>query len=164
MREDLAILVTRKGLGIALLCAFLALGTAPEHKHARSGALSGASMTRRCPHALAPRAFAPEALVAAVRRTVPDAYRTMTNQHGRVRLTPRNYRVLETIFLGQTLPEVPGRVAYLRIASRQCGLQVAEHSWVVFLDFPEAGSILGVRGISFFARTSVGWRLWYRYR
>lgn len=129
-----------------------------------SGTARQQHVTLHCPIATARDPYAPEHLAAAIRREVPRAYRGLTNQAGKVRLTPRTYDVDEMLSLAPTYPRLRGASFYRKIAARRCGHSLAERSWVVLLGFPTAQTISGGRGVAFFARTARGWRLWYRYQ
>jgi hypothetical protein len=118
----------------------------------------------RCPALTDSGAYGPEGLIRRVRAVVPKAWR-IENQRGRVRLTPKNYRILLLLSLVPNRPEVGSAVRFRRIAARRCVLAVAERSWVVVLDFPKAGTVASSRGIGFFGREQNGnWVMWFRYR
>lgn len=154
------------GLGLAaaaatVVVAQLAIGASPSNQLLPRRIATG--YLKRCPVPVDSGAFGPEGLLRAIRENVPRAWH-IENQSGRVKLTPKNYGVLEIVALVPNRPELPSAATFRRLAERRCGLNVAERSWVVLLDFYEAGSVHSGRGIGFFVRTRTGWLLWYRYR
>jgi hypothetical protein len=88
----------------------------------------------------------------------------LRNQNGPLKLTPAHYQVTAMLALQPTVPPTPGTGFYRRLATRKCGRNVADRSWVVFLQFPEAQTVFAGNGISLFAPTKSGWKLWYRYK
>ena len=119
------------------------------------GASGGAVASAHCPRALSPTRLAPQGVVAAVRRDVPKAYRGAQY---------RSYEVTTFAALERGLFAPAGVSVYRGIAVAQCGADVADRSWVVFLFFPRAPGASLSQGVAFFARTAAGWTLWYRYR
>jgi hypothetical protein len=85
------------------------------------------------------------------------------NQASRARVTGKFLIIRSVLWLAPDVPRVPGTRFFREIAERRCGRRVAEASWVVVLEFPDAQSISASRGISFLAKTKRGWRLWLRY-
>ena len=104
-----------------------------------------------------------EEVAAATRRLVPHVY-VIGNQAGRARVTGKFLIIRGVLWLAPDIPRVPGTEFFRRIAERRCGRRVAEASWVVVLEFPDAQTASASRGISFLVKTRRGWRLWFRYR
>ena len=119
-----------------------------------------------CPHVLSwrllPPANTPEAVLLAARRQIPAAYRgRFRNQQGVIRLTSQKYVVTSTIAFGEGGPSLVDRTRLYKIAQRKCGQKVADASWVVLFQVPEASRYTPDVAAAYLARTKPGWRLWY---
>jgi hypothetical protein len=103
-----------------------------------------------------------EAVIKAARRQIPVAYRrAWINQSGVVKLTSSTYHVTG-VFAAWNGPVGGSGNRYLREAARACGRRIAEASWVVLFQVPEAQSAMYDTGTAFFAPTSPRrWLLWY---
>jgi hypothetical protein len=149
-----------------LLTAGVAVAAAAAAVSAASSfSLTSATRSRApCPSSVKalPSARAPEGLVGAVRREVPRNY-VITNQSGRVRLTPKHYLMDSILRLTPSFPESKDARLYRGIAKKRCGTGVANRSWIVLVRFPEAQSIPASYGVMFFAETTRGWRMWWKY-
>jgi hypothetical protein len=147
-----------------ILVAALALAVAQIPAGNSTGSASVAGRVSTCPAtARDPGPYALEQLTKSIRKSVPR-YWHIENQRGRVKLVPRNYRVLAVFSLFPSYPKVPAADRFRRIASKLCGALTADRSWVVMLDFPSAPTAHTGRGVGFFARASGGWRMWHKYR
>lgn len=133
------------------------------------GAWSAAGKTRaaaKCPHALTPKVllppYTPEAILRAARRQIPAAFRDkFRNQQGVISLTPRHYVITATVAFGEGGPQLTDRTRLYRYAQRKCGTKVAQASWVVLFQVPEASRYTPSVAAAYLARTRRGWRLWY---
>ena len=103
-----------------------------------------------------------EAVTRAARRQIPVAYRrAWINQSGVVKLTPSTYDVTG-VFAVWNGPIGGSGNRFFREAARACGRRVAEASWVVLFQVPEAESAMYDTGTAFLARTGPRrWLLWY---
>jgi hypothetical protein len=148
-------------LGIAgMIIITVALGI-PGYVGARTGGLS--VRQAKCPISLLPTLTAPEQALAAARREIPVAFKgRFRNQDGRVRLAKSAYVVSAIIALNEgAVPRLAARMAYRRLAVRRCGSGVADRSWAVIFQVPQAGSVAYGSGVAFVTRTVRGWTLWY---
>jgi hypothetical protein len=139
--EGTAATYPRRAMKALLVVASVALSISAVALLALNGAVGAASPNPGDPQVacVAPTdggAHATERALARARRLLRTM--TITNQSGRVRLTPRTYAVLEVAAVG------PGsygnRVVsrYFHIVRRQCSELQAERTWLVLVNISEA--------------------------
>jgi hypothetical protein len=114
-----------------------------------------------CVKARSVGAYAVEGSVKAVRAWLRP--KTMTNQGGTYRLTPGNYAIRRIGPASLGTGEGPEERRLARHTQRQCGTQMAEHTWLTIVDFPRSTLAAGSLAL-LTARTSDGWRVVYEGR
>ena len=108
-----------------------------------------------CVAPVRPNVLAPESALAAVRRALRR--QTLTNQSGRIRLTPGNYAIDDVVSLG---PGVSGATPrrYFKLVRSRCGELQAERTWLVTVTLTHAQLILDP--LYFLTtRTKTGWKV-----
>jgi hypothetical protein len=148
-------------LGVAAAAGAAGTGVAVAINHGPGAAAHGTRHhSSRCPKALQPGRQAYFSVARAVRREVPRVFPNRPRYH----FSNHGYRVWGALSLAQRgTPDTSGfpRAQLLRKASRACGAQVADRSWVVAIDFPGAPAVTLATYVTYLARTKSGWRFWY---
>ncbi|HZU13890.1 MAG TPA: hypothetical protein VFB58_13695 [Chloroflexota bacterium] len=110
-----------------------------------------------CPTSLPFGSTAPESVLKVVRQDVKRVY-TPSERQGYeisllVSLRPGSYQTLGS----------SGRLLR-QIAIHQCGVTVANRSWLVLMEFPRLAPSNDMYGAQWFvARTPSGWQVWFRF-
>jgi hypothetical protein len=120
--------------------------------------------TAGCPKAVMPSTpqlrTAVVDVAAEVHRAVPRVYKAMANQMGADAW--RGYLIEEMVSLAPTAPLRP-EVRRLRgPATRRCSGRVADATWAVELQFPNAQTIPASKSVAYFVHSPQGWRFWFR--
>ncbi len=141
-------------MALRIVSILLLLGALGAAGPARAGAavVQPARPSIKCPHALRLTRDAPERVLAVVRAEVPRLYGKKLSRGYLIRM------------MGETLLLTGQMRVYHGIARSQCGAQVANRSWIVFLTFPAARPSASMSaGQLYAARTAKGWVIWFRY-
>lgn len=134
-----------------LVSVVLALGLS-------AASADGTASAPRCPRQAVAEPAPIEEVVRAARRLLPRAYH-ITNQQGRVRLTPENTQILEVVFLSPYQPRLRGSAALRRLARARCGRRIADRSWAIGVYFTEL-TVADNLSFAYLTKTPRGWSIW----
>jgi hypothetical protein len=113
------------------------------------------SFLRDCPMALRPGRQAQRGVVAAIG---PEVQRVFSETD----IKGFTVSALAALDRSSYVPRFASD-HYRRRVKEECGENTALRSWVVFINFPAAPDASFVPAVAYFARTSGGWCLWFRY-
>lgn len=99
------------------------------------------------------------AMVAALRRDVPRAFRNLTSM-GEPAWPKYDVSALYSLVSGSAKEPAATHRAWLR-ARKLCGAETASRSWAVTLYFPLCQIPCAGPGTAYLARSPRGWSLWY---
>jgi len=118
---------------------------------------NGANYTRSaCPRLSVPPLYGDvDEVIAAARKLMIRG--SVSLQGEKIRLTPRNSRVLSVIVLAPTGTPLPGAAALRATAQRRCGSRTAAASWAVVMSVPTLTANTGTR-LAFLVKTKSGWK------
>lgn len=139
------LIATALALSVAVACAAIPSSDATS---------SSAKARARCPElSFSQTSFSADAALVAAKRLIRNEYRQ----------PPEKFNIALLARLDTAFRDLPGLERWRALATRQCGRQVANYSWVVGVHFPYLPITLPT-SISFITNTRAGWRLWYRHR
>lgn len=118
----------------------------------------GETRAPRCPRQAMPASATVEEVIRAARRLLPRVY-TISNQSGRVRITPENTLILEVVYLSPYQPRLAGAATLRRLARARCGRRIADRSWAIGVYFTDL-TIADNLSFAFLTKTPRGWAIW----
>jgi hypothetical protein len=154
--------MSRVGIAVAIALVF-GSALAVEAWSAKGG---GRAAAFACPRVLSwkllPPPDTPEAVLQAARKQIPSKFHgRFRNQQGMITLTRRHYVITSTVAFGEGGPSLVDRARLYGYAKQKCGQKVADASWAVLFQVPEASRYTPDVAAAYLARTKSGWRLWY---
>ena len=118
----------------------------------------GETSAPRCPRQAVAAPAPVEEVIRAARRLLPRVY-TISNQSGRVRITPKNTEILEVVYLSPFQPRLAGAATLRRLARARCGRRIADRSWAIGVYFTDV-TVADNLSFAFLTKTPRGWAIW----